>query len=129
MFIYDPSFKAAARSSALKKSTPNPDTGKALDLPAPGGPATMNIRGANLSTEIAVDSVPHVGGKIGVHAFPICIGNAEAFQLFRCCLNPLSGRLQMRVGLRSGQLCCMSRGHYFSIVFLPEDECDSTPSG
>jgi hypothetical protein len=35
----------------------------------------------------------------------------------------------MRVGLRSGQLCCMSRGHYFCIVFLPEDECDSTPSG
>ena len=89
----------------------------------------MNIRGANLSTEIAVDSVPHVGGKIGVHAFPICIGNAEAFQLFRCCLNPLSGRLQMRVGLRSGQLCCMSRGHYVFIIFLPEDECDSTPSG
>jgi hypothetical protein len=89
----------------------------------------MNIRGATLSAEIAVDSVPHVGGKIAVHAFPVCIGNTEAFQLFCCCLNPLSGRLQMRVGLRSGQLCCMSRGHYFSIVFLPEDECDSTPSG
>jgi len=89
----------------------------------------MNIRGANLSAEIAVDSVPHVGGKIGVHAFPICIGNTEALQLFRCCLNPLSGRLQMRVGLRSGQLCCMSRGHYVFIIFLPENECDSTPSG
>jgi hypothetical protein len=35
----------------------------------------------------------------------------------------------MRVGLRSGQLCCMSRGQYVSIIFLPEDECDSTPSG
>jgi len=46
MFRYDPSFKAAARSSALKKSTPNPETGKAVDLPPPGGPATMNIRGA-----------------------------------------------------------------------------------
>ena len=50
----------------------------------------MNIRGANLSAKIAVDSVPHVGGKIGVHAFPVCIGNTEAFQLFCCCLNPLS---------------------------------------
>ena len=84
---------------------------------------------SHLSAEIAVDPIPHVGGKIAVHAFPVCIGNTEAFQLFRCCLNPLSGRLQMWVGLRSGQLCCMSRGHYVFIIFLPEDECDSTPSG
>src|SRR5258706_7787355 len=36
MSRYYPPLSAAARSSALKKSTPKPDTGNAVDLPLPG---------------------------------------------------------------------------------------------
>src|SRR5437763_622610 len=42
---YEPPLSSAARSSALKNRVPNFASGKAEDLPPPGGPATTIIRG------------------------------------------------------------------------------------
>jgi len=76
--VYEPRFRAAARSSALKQSTRNWETGNRVDFPLPGGPATTNIRGCGKSaSEVPARFFPHVIWNVVAQQTAFLIENAQ----------------------------------------------------
>ena len=73
---------SAARSSALKESTPKDETGKRVDFPLPGGPAITIRRGTirrgtGLSAEVAIGPFEHVFGYTRFQAPALVIGDTK----------------------------------------------------
>jgi len=74
----------------LKKSTPNPETEKALDLPPPGRAGNDKHPGRHLTAEVAIRLFPHIFGEIFAHALPGLIGHTESLQFLRRCSDALA---------------------------------------
>jgi len=98
--------KAAARSSALKKSTPKVDTGNAVDLPLPEAGDNKHP-GRHLSAEVAIRAFPHVDWQILADPPAGFVRDPEPLHLLGGDLNPLGRASQMRICLRLRSLCCI----------------------
>jgi hypothetical protein len=85
MLWYDPPFNSAARSSALNKLSAKSDSEKIEDLPAPGGPAMMTIRGWSSTAEIAIPALFHVGRHFLKKQIALRIENAPLPEFIPFC--------------------------------------------
>src|SRR3990172_8316550 len=117
----------------LDESTPLSATGKAVDLPLPGGPATTIIRGCirrgggrrplipsqgvtsspgansteSAKLDVGIGPGLHVGGKLLLHAPPLFIDDTEVLKLLSGLLDALAGLLE---------LLFLEAGHFLFVV-------------
>jgi hypothetical protein len=76
---YDSSFSCAARSSALKNSTPKPETGNTVDLPLPGGTGNDTHPWRHLPAEVAVRAFLHILREVRANAIALRIDDPKLF--------------------------------------------------
>jgi len=109
---HDPWFRAAARSPALKKSRPKLETGNAVDLPLPGGPAIINILG-DISRQSRGRRFPAYLWAGRCESVCRRDGQSQTFQLVGRLLKTRAGSLEVRIGLGFLQLRTFDCGHAY----------------